>query len=323
MSEKRNVLTIATGKPLFLELAVNLARSFNWWNQGTGIQFFLVTDLETEIPLDVRHFAIIKKIKPNEFGEGFSTKLYLDKLAPGGKTLFIDSDCLIFASLMPVFEAFSGNQVSVIGGYISEGEWFGDIKKICSAYKVPHLPKFNGGIYYLEKGETATAVYETARKLEKKYDDIGFVRLRDKPNDELLMALAMQLHAQKPVADDGTFMSDPQCCPGGYFIDVIHGKRWLLNPPLPDPLHQSWYPFGKVSPLVVHFLGFYTYHYPYRREAYRLKKALKNQLNLITDLAGLLSIEYPERFKFFLKRELRATYHKMFGIRKLKKSGRI
>ena len=323
MNGQRNILTIATGKQLYLDLAINLARSFKWWHPVSGIQFYIVTDIDVEIPMDVRYFSIIKKIKPDAFGDGFSTKLHLDQLAPDGQTLFIDSDCLIFGDITPLFDAFSGQSVSVVGGYIAEGEWFGDIKKICQAYKVPHLPKFNGGIYYLEKGKKATAVYETARKLEKEYDAIGFVRLRNKPNDEVLMALAMQLNKQTPVPDNGAYMSDPQACPGGYDIDVISGERWLLNPPAPHPLHQNWYPFEKVSPVVFHFLGYYTKHYPYRREVYRLKKAINNRLNAFTGLTALLAIEYPAKTKIFIKNKLRPVYRKIFGVRSVKVSERV
>jgi hypothetical protein len=319
---KRNVLTIATGKKVFVDMAANLARSFWLWNAGNNITFYMATDEPEFIPDDLKEYIKIILIKPGEFGEGFSPKLHLDKLAPAGQTLFIDSDCLVFGKLDFVFEIFKGHAISVIGNYISKGEWFGDIQKICVQYNVPHLPKFNGGIYYLENGPVAKEVYSTARELEKIYDEIGFVRLRNRPNDEVLMALAMQMHGQVPVIDDGTIMSDPQACPGGYKIDVISGLRWLINPPAPNPRHQAWYPFEKVSPVIVHFLGYYTQHYPYRREIYRLKKAFTNTLNWVSNIKCLITIEYPERIKNFLKSTFRPVYHKIFGVRRLKPSER-
>lgn len=319
----RNVLTIATSKKLFVDMAVNLARSFWLWNAGNNIIFYLATDQPQYVPEDLKAFVKIILIPPGELGESFSTKLHLDKLAPAGQTLFIDSDCLVFGNIDVVFERFKGHPVSVIGNYMSEGEWFGDIRKICQQYNVPHLPQFNGGIYYLENGPAAKEVYSTARELEKKYDEIGFVRLRNHPNDELSMALAMQLHGQTPIIDDGTIMSDPKACPGGYKIDIISGKRWLINPPAPNPKHQAWYPFERVSPLIVHFLGYYTQHYPYRREVYRLNKALTNRLNWVAEIKSVITIEYPERMKNFLKNTLRPIYHKIFGVRQVKRSKRL
>lgn len=320
---KKNILTIATGKALYINLAINLARSFKWWHPESNISFYIVTDRKDLIPPDVLSFSHIIDVTAGELPAGFSSKLFLDKLAPEGQTLFIDSDCLIFGSLEHVFALFKGHAVSVIGGYISTGEWFGDIASVCRKFHVPHLLKFNGGIYYIEKGEMATEIYDLARELEKKYDEIGFTRLRGKPNDEVIMALALQLKGQTPIPEDGTIMSDPQACPGGYHIDVINGNRWLMNPPAPHPMHQAWYPFQKVQPLVFHFLGFYTNHYPYKREAVRLEKAFLKKLNPLSELLIRFKVEYPERIKNVVKDTFRPLFHKIFGVRKVKISDRI
>lgn len=323
MSEPRNVLTIATGKKLYLDMALNLARSFRWWNEGSDISFFIVTDQDIYLTAELAQFIIIKKIKPGALGEGFSTKLHLDALVPEGKTVFIDSDCLITGPIAPLFDAFEGHAVSVIGGYITGGEWFGDIKDICRNFNIERLPKFNGGVYYIEKGEIATAIYEKARQLEKQYDEIGFVRLRNKPNDEVLMSLSMELSGAAPISDEGNFLSDPQACQGGYMIDVIKGKCRLFNPPAPHPLHQHWYPFQTVSPLIFHFLDRYTLDYPYRREVNRLRLALTHKLNPVTEFAGRTRYQYPAQLKLWLKNTLRPLYHSIFGVRKINISERI
>lgn len=323
MNDLRNVITIATGKKIYLELAANLARSFHYWNKDSGINFYLVTDSPDAIDNDILSFTNIITIKPGELGEGFSSKLYLDKLAPEGRTLFIDSDCLVFGSLDFLFERFKGHSVSVVGGYISDGEWFGNVGEIQRKFDLQRYPKFNGGIYYVERSAGATKVYETARSLQPQYDEIGFVRLRGQPNDEVLMALAMQLHNQQPIADDGTIMSDPQSCPGPLRINVISGKRYMINPPAPHHRHQPWYPFEEVSPVIVHFLEDNTHSYQYRKEIYRLKYALSKNLNWHKELYAAFSIEYPERLKIKLKDVFRPFFHLLFGTRKVKQSERV
>jgi hypothetical protein len=323
MVEQRQVITIATGKKLYTDLAVNLARSFFWWHPHSDIKFQIVTDVPDFLPNDLTGRVQLILIKPGELGEGFSPKLHLDKLVSDGQSLFIDSDCLIYGDLSSVFEKFKGHAVSVIGTYVSSGEWFGDIGSVCKKFNIPHFPKFNGGLYYLEKGQMASAVYKQARLLEPQYDEIGFIRLRNRPNDEVIMALAMQLHRQQPIAEDGTVMSDPQACPGNYIIDVVNGKALLENPAMPSPLHREWYPFHKVSPLIVHFLGYYTMHYPYRLDVYRLKYAAQKRLNWSVKAYGSLAIEYPERFKIFIKNMLRPLFHGVFGKRKIKQSPRV
>jgi len=323
LTSPKNILTIATGKELYINLALNLARSFVWWHPKTDILFYLVTDRADIIPSELRGVIKLIEVKPGELPEGFSSKLFLDKLAPEGQTIFIDSDCLIFGPLDKLFDRFKGHSVSVIGSYIRDGEWFGDISTICNRYSIDKMPKFNGGMYYIEKSPIATEVYDLARTLEQKYDEIGFKRLRNRPNDEVIMSLAMALTRQQPVIDDGTIMSDPLACPGGYYLDVIKGRRWLINPPAPHPLHQNWYPFQTVEPVVVHFLGYYTNHYPYKREVLRLTKALSGELNSIEELAIRLKIEIPERIKNGVKDLFRPLFHKIFGPRKVKISERL
>jgi hypothetical protein len=320
---KRNIITIAVGKKLYIDMAVNLYHSFINWNSLNDIEFHIVTDNPQLITTFGSHKLNIIAINPGELGTGFSSKLHLDKLAPEGQTLFIDSDCLIFGDLNFVFNRFKGRAVSVIGTYINKGDWFGDIAHICNQFNIPNLPKFNGGIYYLEKGETANKVYELARSLEKKYDEIGFKRLRGKPNDEVLMALALALNKQEPILEDATIMSDPQACPGKYKIDLIKGFTELINPLKPNAKHQEWYPFHIINPVIFHFLGYYTNYYPYQREVKRLNYHLKSELSVRREIQIYIQIELVNKLSVFFKDLLRPIYHLFFGFRKIKTSDRV
>lgn len=304
-------------------MAVNLARSFWLWNAGCGIDFYLATDQPEKLPQDVLVHVKTISIKPGELGEGFSPKLHLDKLAPAGQTLFIDSDCLIYGSIGHVFAVLEGHAVSVVGGYISSGEWFGDVAAICKKFNISRMPKFNGGIYYLENGEKAKKVYEQARQLEAQYDEIGFVRLRNRPNDEVIIALAMELNGETPVKDDGSIMSDPLSCPGPFKTDVIKGKTSLLNPPKPNALHQDWYPFERVHPVIIHFLGHHAQSYQYRKDAYRLSKVKGQRLSASEQVKSNLLIEWPARVKIGFKNLFRPVYKLLFGTRRVKPSERL
>src|ERR1051325_8359999 len=94
MHLERAVFTFATGKPVYLEMACALARSFQLWNRGGDIPFFLATDAPSEsIPGDLQDLPIIP-LRPEQYGIGFSPKLHLDKLAPLDRSLFVDADCL-------------------------------------------------------------------------------------------------------------------------------------------------------------------------------------------------------------------------------------
>ena len=321
MVKAYNVLTIATGKQLYVDMAVNLARSFKLWNDGSGIEFHLVTDLPQHLPEDVKAFIKIIQVQPGQFGAGFTPKLYLDKLAPKGQTIFIDSDCIIYGSILPMFKKFSGHAVAVIGSYIADGEWFGNIAAICKKFNVTKLPKFNGGVYYVENGYKAQKVYEMAREFEKQYDEIGFVRLRGRPNDEVVVALAMAMNDEQPIPDDGSMMSDPLSCPGRYTTDVIKGKTALFNPPKPSRLRQESYPFVHVYPVIVHFLGAETQSYQYKADEYRLEALAKNKAAGLTALSAFIKIELPMQLKTRLKNTLRPVFTRVLvtGVLSLQK----
>ncbi len=320
---KKYILTIATGKKLYVDMAVNLARSFFWWHPNTDIVFRIVTDDKTHWPEDVATRVEMSFIEPGELGAGFSTKLHLDNLAYDGQTIFIDSDCLIYGNLDFVFEKFKGHSVSVIGNYISQGEWFGNIGSICKQFNVRQIPKFNGGIYYLEKGEIADKVYETARSLEKRYDEIGFVRLRGRPNDEVLMALAMELNHQKPIDDDGSILAEFVNFQSGIKSDLVKGVAELYNDPTHVMYQKNWH-LTIARPVVVHFLGYHNQVMPYIKEAIHLKYLYKNRWpDKSARLFAYLQATLPFSIVSYLKKIFRSQYRAMFGSRKVKISERI
>jgi len=316
---ERSVLTLAIGDSLYLQLAVNLARSFAYWHEGSGLRFALATDRPEQIPNDLIDLQIIE-LEPGKFGEGFSPKLYLNEFAPARQTLFVDADCLCAGPLDKAFERFSGRSVSVIGRPISEGEWFGNVAEICGQFDIPSMPKFNGGVYYLEPGGECDAVYDTAQSLKSKYDEIGFERLRTHPNDEVLVSLAMALHDQTPVPEDGTIMNSTLACPGGMEIDVLRGTSRLYNPK-DHPEHNDWYPLEEMNPALVHFLGHQTAQHPYRREAIRLKKVIRDGWPMwAADTWAALRFSMPWLAKKRTKDLLRPVYRALFGTRPIQKS---
>lgn len=319
----RAVITLATGKPLYIEMAVNLARSFKHWHPHREIEFYLATDQRQLIPEDLADIHIID-LQPDQYGKGFSPKIHLDEMAPAQQTLFIDADCLCVGSIVPIFERFQGHAVSVVGSPVSTGEWFGDVAAVCQRFGVPAIPKFNGGLYYLEKGELSDRIYQTARELEPQYDDIGLVRLRNRPNDELLMAISMALHGESAIPEDGTLFTDPFACPGPLKVDVLRGGSTLVNPPAPHPLHREWYPWQTVHPTIVHFLGHHTTVYPYTREALRLQLTVgKGWPIALSDLWATVVCTIPQMGAMYLKTLLRPLYRQLFGTRAVPLSERV
>jgi hypothetical protein len=262
-------------------------------------------------------------LAPGQFGTGFTPKLYLDQFAPADRTLFIDSDCLIVGSLDRVFDRFAGRPVSVVGGYIREGEWFGDVAAVRAQFDIPHLVKFNGGLYYMERGTDSTSIYERARAMVPDYDAIGFRRLRGKPNEELLMAVAMAMHGAAPLPDDGSVMGDLFSYPGRLEMDVLAGGATLRNPPAPHPEHRDWNEHEVAHPVIVHFLDAFTSAYPYRREERRLDLTARGWRVFFANVAAALTRSLPILMVDWSKRILRPIFRRIFGYRAVRLSPRV
>lgn len=311
----RAVLTLALGKPLFVRLGVTLARSFVRWHPESDIRFTLVTDRRDLLPPDIIERAEIVEVQPGEFGTGFSPKLHLDRLTTADRTLFIDADCLCVGALDAVFERFAGHAVSVVGTEPSEGEWCGDIGARVRYFGVTAMPKFNGGVYYLERGELCTRIYETARSLEPRYDELGFWRLRNHPNEEVLISVAMAVHGEHVVPDDGTIMGDMSHYPHGLALDVLNGGATMLNWP-GDPRYEPANPRTDAHPLVVHFCGYHAQRHPYPAEAQRLELTVARGWpdSLATAWVGLTHA-LPAHAIRIAKDVLRPLYRSLFGYR--------
>jgi hypothetical protein len=322
-SKARAVLTLALDKPIYFEMAINLARSFLWWHRSSDIRFFLATDQRMKLPSDLLDIQTIR-LNPGQFGTGFSSKLYLDKLAPAQETLFIDADCLCVGKLDEVFERFQGRDVSVVGREESEGELFGDIKSRCQAVGVGAVPRFCGGLYFVRKTPVSDAVFASARELEKRYEALGMIRLRGVPNEEPLIGLGMAIHRQHPVSEDGTIKAEPMFFSGQTEIDVFEGKARLFNrsgsaKPFPD-----WNIPNEAHPVIVHFNCAFAGQPPYTTEACRLRLVMRDHWpRFLATMYAHVVHRVPFVVMRTVKDVLRPLYHSWFGPRKIKPSSRF
>lgn len=315
------VLTIATGKKLYLDMAAALARSFRLWNRDNGVDFILATDQPSLIPPDL-DWVNIHVLRAGEYGEGFSPKLHIDKMSHADATLYIDADCLCAGSLEAVFETFKGKAVSAIGKNMTNGEWFGDISDRRARFSIDAVPVFVGATYYFEKGEVAKTVFEDARRLEAQYDEIGLVRLRDRPNEEPLISLGMALNGEQPVPDDGMIKADAMHFPDQIAVNVFKGKALFANT---SGHVQNTSPSVRLSqPVIAHFNDSYAHQLPYTREARRLEAIVGHgHPQFIGDAYAAITESLPKTVMSTCKDTLRPIYRKVFGVRRVKQNVRV
>lgn len=316
------VITIGTGKPLYIQMAVNLARSFKWWHKNSSIQFYLATDRKDLIPEDLQDINIIE-LNSEQANQGFCSKLYLDQLAPANKNLFIDADCLCYGNLDFVFERFKNCSVSAIGKLMKEGEFFGDIKNICHKFNVPEIPVFVGSVYYLEKGQLCSQIFKTAREIKLKYDEYGLVRLRGKPNEEPLISISMALHNQKNIEDNGQIKADLMCFESIIKADILTGitKLNVIKDKQKEPS------FITANPVIIHYNDTYIQDHNYLIASSILKKIMLYKWNrwqalAYTNLLAFFVRQYREIIRF-IKDNLRFIYRMLFGYRQIKKNVRF
>lgn len=321
----KSVLTIAVGKEIYINMALNLAKSFLLWNKDNGIEFILVTDrLDIVKKSDISDLITTLVIDTKDYDTGFAIKLYLDKFIKTNYTLFIDCDCLIYGDLTEVFSQFKQREVSVIGINLTEGRNVGfcvDVKDILQNVGINYFPLLCGSLYYIKRGSVASDIYKFARELKPKYDSIGLVRLRNKENEEPLMAISMAKFNQNPVFDDGLIKADRM------FYDklqsnVLTGQAFLWNkltPPIPTYSTRM-----DSRPLIIHFNASFAENHEYFSEILRLKFYFQKKWALRPlEIYIFLRYKFLVNFSIYFKNQFRPIYTSLFGNRKIKKSNRL
>jgi len=259
---KHSVITFATNQLTYVKFALNCAQSILLHND---IPVFIVSNLDFSIPAKFKDHVFIIPPKPGHLLLGIGMKLHIDEYLQTEHTLFIDSDCICFDNLGDIFTACAGMDVSVAGNIVKAGSWCGEplARVVKEHWGLDELIRFNGGLYYIKKSGTAHRIFDKAREIAVDYDKYGFDRIKNKwINEEPTLSIAMMLNNQKPIADDGRFMTDlfTDHRPGE--LNVLKGTRLLNNPPVPLPGHRAWYP-AKYSPILLHFSGTRLNSYPY------------------------------------------------------------
>lgn len=262
MKNDASVLMFATNKHKYVQFALNCAESILLHNE---IQIFIVSDLPVAVPARLQKFVSIVKVKPEHLSLGLGIKIYMDEYVQTAHTLFVDADCLCYASLAPMFAAFKNKNVSVVGTLVNSADWCGrqQAEAIKKEFGITQLPRFNAGVIYLEKSTTAIKIFDYARSIIPNYDNLGFQRNNGTVNEEILIAIAMVKYGETPIPDDGRYMTDLSTDSHPRKLNVLKGMRMLNNPVSGEPKHRPWYPEGGYSPTIIHFgssnLGSYIY----------------------------------------------------------------
>jgi hypothetical protein len=258
LKAKRGIITMAFGKPQFIEMAKWLGMSLR--HNAPNLESAILTD--SSDPELANLFTHVIPHRP-EMGNNVEPKFHLDRFSPFEESFYIDTDCLVLNDLSAFFDMFKGEYFGIPGWrYLSREDRDGnvDVSFVLEHFGIEALPKFNGGCYYLRVCPETTAFFDTARKLLAEAESlrIGFY-----PGggfaDEPLFALALALHQSRltPTGTQGAWT--PLNSRGPIHLDVLAGKC------------HFWKEGVTVHPDIIHFPGGYRKCYAYSREVWRLK----------------------------------------------------
>lgn len=316
MQKKYAVVTIAVGKNYYLNLAKNLLLSFLRWNNNNDIEFLLVTDNATFFKdFTTLNNVEIKNIHLEDDERSFTSKFLLFEHTNAQENLFIDCDCLIYRDLTGVFSQFKNHDFSTIGKNIDQGSFFCDVKPMLLKLKITYFPKFVGSVYYFKKNEISKSIFQMASNLKARYDELGFIRLRGKENEEPLFASAMANYHQQPIIDDGSIKADAMFF-DEFNCNILQGKAKLKNNKLLNTYHTP----KKSCPAIVHYNDRYTEMAVYLSEQYRLQTTLPPAL---ANIVAQIKFNLPAQISNSIKQILRPLYHKILGPSKIKEIKRI
>jgi hypothetical protein len=148
-----------------------------------------------------------------------------------------------------------------------------------------------------------------------------------------LIAIAMAIHGQTAIPDDGTLKADAMSFPDVIDIDVFRGHAELQF--WPEVTHGTAShtaarmnrvvapEITRSRPIVIHFNDRFAERDPYVRESLRLRQVLRYGWPLVfATIYATIVGTVPERVLSRVKGALRPVYRRVFGYRRVRESAR-
>ena len=221
---KRVVFTVATGAEKYADMAKGLAQSLSLIGDTT--QRVLISDIDR--PDLSRWFDNI--VPPDESVPPYMRKLQALEACDADAALFIDSDSLVFKRLDSIWNHCAGKPLAVQGYEQREGHWYGWLEQTLPRLGLDHLPRFNGGMIYYERGQATERLFKEAHKVAANYADTGLEGFRGQVPDEPCLSIAMaRTGVGELIPDEMDFMNTPVGLVGKLRLDVMKNECLFLK----------------------------------------------------------------------------------------------
>jgi hypothetical protein len=210
---------MAVGSKKYIDEVANLAYSLVL--NSPEILRAVITDSD-----DQRLLQLFDIVVPYDIARGnpFQQKTVLDIYSPFQKTLFLDADCLVVRSLIPVFELFDGYSFCYGGGLRQSGEWYGqEIAEVSKRAGVERIARLNTGMLYFDMGQTSThGLFDSARHFYTKLSELNYRSFRaGLYSDEPAWGLALGRHMIQGTKDNGRVMKSDRGTNGRVRVNIL------------------------------------------------------------------------------------------------------
>lgn len=191
-------LTLATGTPFYLDLAMNLVLSLKLNDPTRPV--CVVTDRTMPIPDEYRKFIDHLVYLENQPGfHGCLNKLRVNEVSPFEETMFVDSDCILLKDDMDRHWAkFQSPGFCSPGTKVTSGRWYGfDIAEVIKKLGIDYMRTLNSGVFYFRRGAETDHFFATALDLVEHHKELlgSFHRNKLQLADEPFIGAALgKLH---------------------------------------------------------------------------------------------------------------------------------
>lgn len=191
-------LTLATGTPFYLDLAMNLVLSLKLNDPTRPV--CVVTDRAMPIPDGYRTFIDQIVYLENKPGfHGCLNKLRMNEVSPFEETMFVDSDCILLKNDMDRHWAkLQSPGFCSPGGKATSGRWYGfDIAEVIKKLGIDYMRTLNSGVFYFRQGAETDHFFATALDLVENHKELlgSFHRNKLQLADEPFIGAALgKLH---------------------------------------------------------------------------------------------------------------------------------
>lgn len=253
---------IATGDNKYIRQAIDAASSIRYYDKERDI--CLIFDKDTK-PTQEQLNRFDSYIVLRKQLIGTENHLYLNRLSPFERTLYVDSDCLATnPKLNPIWEEFQRYPVAFPGEKINSGVWRMNIKAILKRFKIEYVVRLNGGVFYFDKSKDSERFFSIAQGIfEKKVPEV------------LLKHINGGGYANEPIWGSSLAISELPIFPITHDLNVStkKTKAWGITSEPSVVIEKEG---STHNPIFSHFLGM-------NNKVYRLSNLYRAFLEVIKD----------------------------------------